>query len=97
MVRRKTRKSTRKRTAKRSTKTSLSSSQKRLKERQSPPWERIKELGIEDPEIYTLPWGFNPSAFGLKNLSGIGAVGKSNNTPITVSYTHLTLPTKRIV
>lgn len=82
MVRRKTRKSTRKRTAKRSTKTSLSSSQKRLKERQSPPWERIKELGIEDPEIYTLPWGFNPSAFGLKNLSGIGAVGKSNNTPI---------------
>lgn len=70
------------RTAKRSTKTSLSSSQKRLKERQSPPWERIKELGIEDPEIYTLPWGFNPSAFGLKNLSGIGAVGKSNNTPI---------------
>lgn len=84
MVRRKARKSTRKRTTRRrSTKTALSASQKRLKERQKAPWERIKELGVEDPEIYTLPWGFNPSAFGLKNLSGIGAIGKSGNTPIS--------------
>lgn len=36
--------------------TSLSSAQKKLKDQQLSPWERLKKLGYSSPTIYSFPW-----------------------------------------
>lgn len=60
-----TTKAKRKTTSTRST--ALSPSQKKLKERQTPPWERIKKLHIVDPVVYNIPWG---NVDALKSIDG---------------------------
>ena len=39
------------------------------------------------------PYGFKP----INRLDGLPYAGATRQYPVTVSYTHLTLPTKRIV
>ena len=76
----KSRKSTTKRTRKKSSqsrkRSSKNSSQNKLLSQQKAPWDRIKELGYDNPIVYDLPW----EARGLsqiikaKNVPGIGYV-----------------------
>lgn len=74
-------KTTRSRTStssKKSQSTTLNPSQKRLKDRQTPPWERLKELGYKKPFIYDIPWEDRAVAQILhaENVSGLGYVSE---------------------
>lgn len=76
-----TRKSSRRKTSRsssrgKSTSTSLSASQKKLKERQTPPWDRIKKAGITDPVAYDIPWEDRGAVrnIGAVNITGLGYI-----------------------
>lgn len=75
MTRRKS--TSRKSSSSRSGSTKLTSAQKKLKEQQKAPWDRIADLGFANPCVYTLPWGADVNKTGLTYLSGIGYVGKA--------------------
>lgn len=64
--------------SKKSQSTTLNPSQKRLKDRQTPPWERLKELGYKKPFIYDIPWEDRAVAQILhaENVSGLGYVSE---------------------
>lgn len=72
-----TRKTTRKTTSKRSTsRSTLSAAQKRLKDKQTPPWEQIAALGFDNPVGYQIDWESRGLAQVMKatNISGIGYI-----------------------
>lgn len=56
----------------------LNPSQKRLKDRQIPPWERLKDLGYKKPFIYDIPWEDRAIAQILhaENIPGLGYVSE---------------------
>lgn len=64
--------------SKKSQSTTLDSSQKRLKDRQTPPWDRLKSLGYKKPFIYDIPWEDRAIAQILhaENVSGLGYVSE---------------------
>lgn len=64
--------------SKKSQSTTLNSSQKRLKDRQTPPWDRLKSLGYKKPFIYDIPWEDRAIAQILhaENVSGLGYVSE---------------------
>ena len=64
--------------SKKSQSATLNPSQKRLKDRQTPPWERLKELGYKKPFIYDIPWEDRAVAQILhaENVSGLGYVSE---------------------
>lgn len=83
--RRKTRKSTPRASSARSKRSkgrnTLTSSQKSLKQRQTPPWKRLKNAGYTHPAIYQFPWEDRALAKVAKAeyFPGIGYVAHGEN------------------
>lgn len=66
--------SSRKTTKKKST--ALTSAQKKLKERQTAPWDVIRSLHVDDPVVYNIPWGNYDvvRSMDAHNVPGLGYV-----------------------